>query len=136
MTTIEDIYAGINPLPAMLTAKGRAQPNAELHIKANAELQIQMTWKKLFGEQDWEREYAFCNGKTFEDALAEAHKKIADLPHKTDAELSNFMGKLGRLIDQGKEVGIPVDYMNPLLDSMKRLSENAITYQPDDNIPF
>jgi hypothetical protein len=40
------------------------------------------------------------------------------------------MGQLGKLIDAGKSGGIEVDYLNPLLDTMKRLSENVITYRP------
>lgn len=41
------------------------------------------------------------------------------------------MGQLGKLIDAGKTDGIAVDFMNPLLDTMKRLSENVITYRPE-----
>jgi hypothetical protein len=44
------------------------------------------------------------------------------------------MGKLGTLIDFARDDGIKVDYLNPLVETMKRLSENVITHQPKKEI--
>lgn len=73
---------------------------------------------------------------SYEEALqnAEMARVLFDasnaLPSAEQAKLNNFMGKIGKLIDAGKSEGIDVDYLNPLIDSMKRLSENVITHQP------
>jgi len=137
MLTIEEIYAKINPLPAMLSAKGRVSPELEVRIEANAGIGIMMSWKKPHVHNDWEKEYEYVSGEDFNDALHKTVKLINELPSAEQAKLQHFMGKLGKLIDAGREDGIAVDYMNPLLDTMKRLSENVITYKPESEpIPY
>lgn len=129
-TSINDIYTAINPLPAMLSAKGKIKPEVTLHIEANASLTIFMSWDKRHASYSYEREYKSHLGETFQQALDKAIEFIKKLPSAEQAKLHEFMGKLGKLIDAGKEDGIQVEYMNPLIDSMKRLSENVITHQP------
>lgn len=128
--TIDEIYAAINPLPAMLSARGKIKPEIYLQIEANAGLTLMMSWDKRHATYAYEREYKSCPGKDFQEALDKAVAFIKELPSAEQAILHEFMGKLGKLIDAGKADGIAVDYMNPLLDSMKRLSENIITHKP------
>jgi hypothetical protein len=129
MTTISDIYSGINPLPARLSEKGKTKPEVTFEVEANAALTICLKWQK-FGGRDWDNEYEWVRGDTFEEALGKAVKFIDELPTAEQARLHAFMSKLGSLIDAGKSEGIDLDYLNPLLDTMKRLSENVITYRP------
>jgi hypothetical protein len=129
MTTIEDIYAAINPMPAQLSAKGKVRPEVNFEVEANAKITISLKWHK-FGGGDWDNEYEWLRGDTFDEVLAKAVKFIDELPSAEQARLHAFMGKLGGLIDAGRSEGIAVDYLNPLMDTMKRLSENVITYQP------
>jgi hypothetical protein len=130
MTTIDEIYAAINPMPAMLTAKGKVKPEVSVNIEANARVSITMNWVKPYSPNEWDREYKYFSEEDFARSLADAIAFINGLPSAEQAKLHNFMGKLGKLIDDGKSDGIEVDYLNPLLDTMKRLSENVITYQP------
>jgi hypothetical protein len=130
MTTVDEIYAGINPLPALLSEKGKVKPEATVMMHANAGLSIMLKWKKPYCHNEWECEYEHCAGATFDQALQKAVTFIKDLPSAEQAKLHHFMGKLGNLIDAGRDDGIEVDYLNPLLDTMKRLSENVITYVP------
>lgn len=130
MTTIDNIYAAINPIPAMLSAKGKVTPSVEMFIAANASISVHMSWKRYGAERDWERDFELFTGDTFDQALAKALTFVRDLPSAEDARLHAFMDKLGKLIDVGHAEGVAVDYMNPLLDTMKRLSENVITYKP------
>lgn len=128
--TIEEIYATINPLPAKLSEKGKACPEVVVMINANAGLSIYMSWKKPYSGNDWERSGEVFSGSTFEACHAEAIAFVNGLPSAKEAKLHHFMGKLGNLIDVAKDDGIECDYLNPLLDTMKRLSENVITYKP------
>ncbi len=130
MTTISDIYAAINPMPAMLSAKGKVMPDVTFMIHANARITIHMNWKKPFAPHDWETDCECFSGDTFEESLERAITFINELPSAEQAKLHHFMGKLGNLIDAGKDAGIAVDYLNPLLDTMKRLSANVITHRP------
>ena len=141
MKTLDDIYAAINPLPAMLSEKGKASPVVRFEVEANAGVNISMNWEKRNSPAKWDREYQFFLGDTFDKAFAKAVAFIESLPSAERAILHDFMGRLGRLIDIGKADGIAVDFLNPLLDSMKRLSENVITYKPTagevgDDVPF
>lgn len=130
MTTIAEIYTAINPLTAALTAKGKVSPSVSLVVEANARIAVSMNWVKPHKQPDWDRNYETFIGDTFEEVLAKTLSFIQQLPTAEQAKLHDFMGQLGRLIDHGKSDGIAVDYLNPLLDSMKRLSENVITYRP------
>lgn len=130
MSTIDEMYAAINPLPAMLSEKGKVKPEATVMMHANAGISIMLKWKKPYCHNEWEFEYEHCGGATFEQCAEKAIAFIQDLPSAEQAKLNHFMGKLGNLIDAGKDDGIDLDYLNPLLDTMKRLSENVITYRP------
>lgn len=130
MTTIEEIYAAINPMPAMLSAKGKVKPVTQIQIEANARISVHINWSKAGARNDWDKEYKCFIGDTAEEAICEALAFITALPDAKIAKLHDFMGQLGKVIDSGRELGIDVEYLNPLTETMKRLSENIITYQP------
>ncbi len=128
--TIDEIYAAINPLPAMLSAKGKVNPRVTFQMEANAGFNISMNWKKPYAYNDWESDYECFLGDDFAVVIGKALSFINELPTAEQAKLHHFMGKLGKLIDAGKDDGIEVAYLNPLIESMKKLSENVITYKP------
>lgn len=130
MTTIDEIYAAINPLPAQLSAKGKTKPNVEFRVEANAVISMMLSWQQFGSDRDWEREYEYFPGTDFTEALTKVTDFIAAMPTAEQARLNHFMGELGNLIDAGRSEGIDVDFLNPLIDTMKRLSENVLTYKP------
>ena len=130
MTTIDEIYAAINPMPAMLSAKGRVKPEVRFQIEANARISLHINWVKPNQTRDWDRDYECFIAETFEATVKKALEFISGLPDAKTARLHDFMGQLGKVIDSGRDLGIEVDYLNPLTETMKRLSENIITYQP------
>lgn len=129
MTTIDDIYATINPIPARLSAKGKVNPRVDFQVEANARMHITLRWKKYGAVSEWENDYIVLVGENFDECLKKTEAIISELPSAEQARLEQFMSKLGNLIDIGKDEGIAVDFLNPLLDTMKRLSENVITYK-------
>jgi hypothetical protein len=130
MTTIDEIYAAINPMPAMLCAKGKKNPSVRFDIEANAGVQVSMHWTKPGAYGDWDRDYQVFMGGTAAEVISKARAFIESLPDAKTARLHDFMGQLGKVIDAGRDLGIDVDYLNPLTDTMKRLSENILTHQP------
>ena len=130
MTTIEEIYAAINPMPAMLSAKGKVSPTVNILIEANARICLHMSWRKSGSLHDFNTECKTFFGDTFDEVAAQAIAFINALPDAKTARLHDFMGQLGKVIDSGRDLGIDVDYLNPLTDAMKRLAENALTHQP------
>jgi hypothetical protein len=139
MNTVEEIFAAINPLPAMLAAKGKTKPNVKIEFEANcSRTVVWMRWQKEYKPSyHGEEEMRGAFGDDPADAVRKAVAIIDKMPSAANAKLQAFMRDLGKLIDIGKDSGITVDYLNPLTETMKRLSENIITYQPDpDDIPF
>lgn len=130
MTSISEIYAAINPMPALLLAKGKVKPDVSFDIEANAQLRLRISWVKCAARNEWDRDYHCDTGNTFEEVISKALQFINALPDAKTARLHDFMGQLGKVIDSGRELGINVDYLNPLTDTMKRLSENILTHQP------
>lgn len=152
MKTIEEIYAAINPLPAMLAAKGKAEPKVQIEFEANAGITLWLKWRKPKGNS-WELDLKCFLDSDPDIAVAKAMQFIDELPSAEDAKLIEFRTELAKLIDSGRDLGIDLDYINPLVATMKRLSENIITDQSepvetpppapsptakddDDDIPF
>lgn len=134
MTTIEEIYAAINPMPAMLSAKGHVKPRITIEFEANARVIVWLRWQADKPRYSGEEEIRGAYGDTADEAVAEAIAIINEMPSVKEARLHAFMADLGRLIDNGRSVGIEVEYLNPLTETMKRLSENIITYQPSHGL--
>jgi hypothetical protein len=63
----------------------------------------------------------------YEPIFEKVNAHIAGLESITDVKRNSFIAAVGRLIDQGREIGIEVDFLNPLTDMMTKLSTNIIT---------
>jgi hypothetical protein len=58
--------------------------------------------------------------------FAEAHAWIDAIPTAEERAHRAFTASLGRLIDQGRDIGIEVDFLNPLTAMMEKLATNAL----------
>ena len=58
--------------------------------------------------------------------LQEAHAWIDAIPTAEQRAHDAFTKSLGRLIDQGRDIGIEVDFLNPLTSMMTKLATNAL----------
>lgn len=65
-------------------------------------------------------------------AIRKARNWIAKIPAKEDLDKQEFIKATASLIEMGKKIGVDVAFVNPLEEMMKKLSENAITYDPYD----
>lgn len=64
-----------------------------------------------------------------EAAFEMAVSHVSNLPSIEDAKRNEFIAAVGRLIDKGRDIGIQVDFLNPLNEMMTKLSSNIITKQ-------
>ena len=117
----------VNDLSAAMVAKGMRAPEAELHLTSNKTPGVYMRWSDKSAAYGNESEWVAAD--TIVDAFEAAAKFIAARPSVEQARLAEFMRALGKAVDIGKEYGIEADYLNPLVASMKKLSENVITDQ-------
>ena len=129
MTPVQ-IAAEIARIENLLGSKGYYEPK----------LTIRMNWVgyQLSGElevrsdahassKDHYIHLSYADG--FETLFARFEAYIANLPSIEDAKRDAFIAALGKLIGHGKDIGIEVDFLNPLTDMMTKLSSNIITKQ-------
>lgn len=124
------IQEHVNRLSDAMIAKGLRQPRAEFEIRSHEEMAILMKWEPV-KKSPYEigGKYEYIRGGTPGELFAKATDFIAALPSAEEAKFNEFMGALGGVIDLGKENGIEVEFLNPLVATMKQLSENALTDQ-------
>jgi len=120
----------VNDLSAAMVAKGMREPSAQLIMRSNEETRVYLNWKAgidsgRYGNGD---KYEFIRGEAA-DALTKAAAFIAEQPDAEQAKLKDFMAALGSVIDIGRQHNIEVEFLNPLVATMKTLSENVITDQ-------
>lgn len=119
----------VNDLAAAMVAKGMREPSARLEIRANEEPHVFLKWKQGLGNDIFGGDkYEFIRGD-IATALEKAAAYIAKQPDAEQSKLNDFMSALGSVIDIGRKHGIDADYLNPLVASMKKLSENVLTDQ-------
>jgi hypothetical protein len=123
------IQEQINRLSDAMIAKGLRQPTAHFSIKSHEEPHIYITWERAKKSPYGSNEFQFFKGGTIGEILAKAFAYVDGLPSADEAKFKEFMGALGGVIDLGKENGIEVEFLNPLVATMKQLSENALTDQ-------
>lgn len=124
---IEDVQNRINAMPAAMLAKGLRKPEATFSVRANSEISVYLRWddkKTAYGSA-----YHTVKGKTPDELLSNAEAFIAALPSPEETRMKEFMTALSDTIELGRQNGIEVDFVNPLVDTMRRLSENIITDQ-------
>jgi hypothetical protein len=79
-------------------------------------------------------EYIRCDlAEGWATVLGKVEKYIDGLKSVEDKKREEFVAAVGRLIDQGRDIGIEVDFLNPLTQMMEKLSSNIITHHIDPN---
>lgn len=63
---------------------------------------------------------------TLDTWFTEARAWVDAIPTADERAHKAFTAQLGRLIDQGREIGIEVDFLNPLTAMMEKLASNAL----------
>ena len=123
---VDEIQARLDAIiPAML-AKGLTKASAEYSIRSDQDTRLMLKFSKYDGvssRDTWERDYHFC------DTFDEADAFIAALPSAEETKRAAFMEQLAATIELGRANGIEVGYVNPLVETMRKLSENIITDQ-------
>lgn len=64
-------------------------------------------------------------------ALEAFTEKMVKVPDLHDAKKAKALKDLGHLIDNFREIGVDVAFLNPLEVAMKALSENILTHRKD-----
>lgn len=123
-----EIQKRIDALVPLMLAKGLKRPIAEFELNSNQTPVLWTKWVKINPDYDGQQEYHAHYADNIDAMFAAAQAKIADLPSPDERRQSEFMTALASVIELGRANGIDVQFVNPLTEAMKRLSENAITH--------
>ena len=127
MMTQDEMQAAVDALAVDMAAKGLRMPEANINIRSGNVTDLIMWWAGP--NKNYSDQHTTIRADTLPDQITAAHAWIADLPTPEERATREFQAALGALIDMGRENGIAVDFLNPLTEMAKRLSENAITDQ-------
>ena len=120
-----DILRAITRLEKLLTNKGFAAPKIEISVGfSTRELTANISYKA-----GGSSEYQFIHVEAldgFDGLIGDAEDYINGLKSVADILKENFVASVGRLIDQGRDIGIEVDFLNPLVEMMGKLSHNIL----------
>ena len=125
--TLEEMQAAVDAMQAAMMDKGLRLPKAQIWIESGCDAGILLNWAK--GDAAWADACEFFRGNDMPEIIAAAHAWIAAQPTADERRIREFQAALGRVIDLGRDAGVAVEFINPLTDLAKRLSENAITDQ-------
>ena len=123
-----DILREITRLEKLLSNKGFTAPKIEISVGfSTRELTANISYKA-----GSEVQYKFIHLEAddgFEGLIADTEDYINGLKSVAVIKRDAFVASVGRLIDQGREIGVEVEFLNPLTTMMDKLSSNIITKQ-------
>lgn len=124
------IQKRIDVMPAAMSAKGLYFPEAEFVLDANGTCRGAIRYYNSVEDKNHYRlQYEWFRDGSIVEQLDAADRFIAALPTKEETRFHEFMGALGNVIELGRKNDIEVEFLNPLVATMKQLSENALTDQ-------
>lgn len=126
-----DILREIARLEKLLISKGFAAPKIEISVGfSTRELTASVAYRS-----GSDVKYQFIHIEAddgFESLIADTEDYINGLKSVAEIQKDTFIAAVGRLIDQGREIGVEVEFLNPLTDMMTKLSSNIITNSASD----
>ncbi len=119
-------------LQNLISEKGYIRPQVNLYVNWLSCNEI--TAKIGYRASDYSHETTSFPGVSvnegWEALILAVENEIAEIKPVADKKREEFVAAVGKLIDQGRDIGIEVDFLNPLTEMMKSLSSNIITNQP------
>lgn len=122
-----EIQTRVDALSKAMLAKGMKAPSATVMMKSKGQPCLHLSWSDK--RQKYGESYDSFHEPTLGEAFARAEDFVSSWPSAKQARFNEFMGALGKVIDLGRENEIEVEFLNPLVATMKQLSENALTDQ-------
>tara|TARA_R110000868_G_scaffold12098_5_gene58624 strand:- start:10034 stop:10435 length:402 start_codon:yes stop_codon:yes gene_type:complete len=123
-----EIHTAMKAIEATISDKGYYAPCASFKVNwVGYDLTIHLEYKS----SSWANvKSEFIHAKIedgIEGIIAEAVKHVSEIASIEDQKRNDFITAMGRLIDQGRDIGMEVEFMNPLTEMMGKLSTNIIT---------
>jgi len=124
-----EIQRRVDIAAAVCTDKGLAQVTCAFHINSEGAPNANVMWHELRDGMNYQHQ--FFSGDDAGMVLANLESWSANLPDREERKKAEFTVQLAKTIEMGRANGIDVQFVNPLIEAMKRLSENAIEDHSD-----
>ena len=122
-----DIQPRIDAVNKIASAKGLKDARVQFTVEAHKEHRTSVFW--YGGRSGSEFHSWHSKASDAEDVLVQAEAWAEALPTLDERKFREFMNALGEVIDMGRANNIDVAFVNPLTETMKKISENALTFQ-------
>jgi hypothetical protein len=128
---IEQLLSAASRIEGLLVEKGYIAPSVTFRINwmghdLCGSLSYQVS-ESISSEKNMFPKATAADG--WEPIIAIMEDHINSLIPIKEAKNNEFIAAIGRLIDQGREIDIDVEYLNPLTEMMGKLSTNILTDQ-------
>lgn len=129
---VSEIQARLDAMPTRMSAKGKIKPEASLVMQGNMPASVFVQWYDMPSD-NWRdiRSHHVPNKGDISDMFDAADAFIAAMDDPEIARRNQFLRSLADTIELGRANGIELEIVNPLVEAMKRLSENALEDHSD-----
>lgn len=126
--SLSEMQDRIAALDAALIDKNYTVPDCDLTVTASGDCMI---WVKsgYYGKEG--RIFEGVEGATLEAAFDAADRFVAKLEDMADHKKKEAVKTFGRAVDGLRDAGIEAKFVDPLSDTLKAMSENLLTHQPE-----
>ena len=122
-----EIKDRLDAMIKQMSEKGYVQPGANFSINQFSDTFT--AWCDFKSSRNGTSRTKFFYGDDANDAVSKLEIHVGDLENVKSIAKKDFLESLGRVIDQGRDVGIEIEFLNPLTDAMKKLSANIIEHK-------
>jgi len=131
----QEIKNACHALEAVIINKGYYNPKVNLSVCwVGYDLTVHIAYR-TDAHASCTDKFIHCScGDGFAGAFEKANDFVANLQPIADAKRDAFIAAVGKLIEHGRNIGMEVEFLNPLTSMMEKLSTNIITHSPE--VPF
>lgn len=123
MNTTE-IQTRLDSMVPRLLDKGMPEPGPSFTMGSSKSPSGMISWREA--KNGYNYQWSHHKGDTVADILDSMDAWISALPTRDERKMDEFTTQLAATIELCRANGIDVEFVNPLIEAMKRLSENAI----------
>ena len=131
---ITDIDKAIEDLERTMSDKGLTGVCVSIKINASKRRMVDIGCEQevLLGVGNKPSTFQWFFGDDLPQLISDAHDVIAALPDPDIAAKQTFQRNLANVIDEGNALNMPNEVMAPLHQGSQALTENLLTYAPED----
>ncbi len=131
MTPVE-IKNACERLESVITAKGYYMPKVDVSICwVGYDLTAHLSYRTDAHTMIIDK-FIHCDVEDgFYVLISHAEDFITTMQPIVDAKRDAFIAAVGKLIEHGRDIGMEVEFLNPLTAMMSKLSTNIITHTPE-----